>query len=125
MIDTQSVIRILLTIPLAALLGAGLPDFPAALADEQPKVEQECLSYDSACENAPLFVVKPSSGEERACLYKQTQPCPKDKPRGSRQICTDDYNTSPQTRARRCGEGSCGISTAASTKVLPLARQQS
>jgi hypothetical protein len=106
MIDTQSVIRILLTFPLAALLGAGLPDFPAALADEQPKAEQECLSYDSAYENAPLFVVKPSSGEERAYLYKQTQPCPKDKPCGSRQmaylVSGDVVFAGPPNRGFRC-----------------------
>ena len=77
--------RILLILTLVALLAPELPDFPAALADEQPKVEQECLSYDSAYENAPLFVVKTSLGAERAYLYKQTQLCPKDKPCGSRQ----------------------------------------
>ena len=81
----QSVIRILLALPLAALLGAGLPDSSAALGDEQPKVEQECLSYDSVYENAPLFVVTPSLGEERVYLYKQTRPCSKDKACGSRQ----------------------------------------
>jgi len=106
MIDTQSVIRILLTFQLAGLLGAGLPDFSAALADEQPKVEQECLSYDSAYENAPLFVVKPSLREERTYLYKQTQPCPKDKPCGSRQkaylVSGDVVFAGPPNRGFRC-----------------------
>jgi hypothetical protein len=82
--DLPNVRRILLILPLAALLGAG-PTAPPALADEQPKVEQKCLSYDSAYENAPLFVVTTNAGEERAYLYKQTRPCPKDKPCGSRQ----------------------------------------
>ena len=98
--------RILLILPLVALLGAGLPDFPAALADEQPKVEKECLSYDSAYENAPLFVVKTSPGEERAWLYKQTQPCPKEKPCGSRQkaylVSGDVVFAGPPNRGFRC-----------------------
>jgi hypothetical protein len=98
--------RILLILPLVALLGAGLPDFPAALADEQPKVEKECLSYDSAYENAPLFVVKTSPGEERAWLYKQTLPCPKDKPCGSRQkaylVSGDVVFAGPPNRGFRC-----------------------
>ena len=103
---TQSVLRILLTFPLAALLGAGLPDLRAALADEQPKVEQECLSYDSAYENAPLFVVKPSIREERTYLYKQTQPCAKDKPCGSRQkaylVSGDVVFAGPPNQGFRC-----------------------
>lgn len=101
-----TVIRILLTFPLAAMLGAGLPDFQAALADEQPKVEQECLSYDSAYENAPLFNVKPSSGEERVYLYKRTQPCPKEKPCGSRQkpylLSGDVVFAGPPNQGFRC-----------------------
>lgn len=100
------IFRILLTFPLAALLGAGLPDFPSALADEQPKVEQECLSYESAYENAPLFVVKPRSGEERAYLYKRTQLCPKEKPCGSRQkaylVSGDVVFAGPPNRGFRC-----------------------
>jgi hypothetical protein len=98
--------RILLTLPLVALLGAGLPHFAAALADEQPKVEQECLSYDSAYESAPLFVVKTSPGEERAWLYKKTEPCPKDKPCGSRQkaylVSGDVVFAGPPNRGFRC-----------------------
>ncbi len=99
-------IRIFLTFPLVALLRAGLPDFPAALADELPKVEQECLSYDSAYENAPLFVVKPSSGEDRAYLYNQTQPCPKGEQCGSRQkaylVSGDVVFAGPPNRGFRC-----------------------
>jgi len=98
--------RIPLTLTLVAMLGAGLPDFPAALADEQPKVEQECLSYDSAYENAPLFVVKASPGEQRAWLYKKTQPCPKEKPCGSRQkaflVSGDVVFAGPANRGFRC-----------------------
>jgi len=98
--------RILLILSLVALLAAGLPDFPAALADEQPKVEQECLSYDSAYENAPLFVVKTSPGEQRARLYKKTEPCPKDKPCGSRQkaylVSGDVVFAGPPNRGFRC-----------------------
>jgi hypothetical protein len=98
--------RILLTLTLVAMLAAGLPDLPAALADEQPKVEQECLSYESAYENAPLFVVKTSPGEERAWLYKKTEPCPKDKPCGSRQkaylLSGDVVFAGPPNRGFRC-----------------------
>jgi hypothetical protein len=103
--NLPSVSRILLILPLAAMLGGGLPAFPA-LADEQPKVEQECLSYDSAYENAPLFAVKTSSGEARAYLYKQTQPCPKDKPCGSRQkaylVSGNVVFAGPPNRGFRC-----------------------
>ena len=98
--------RILLTLPLVALLAAGLSAFPAALADEQPRVEQECLSYDSAYENAPLFVVKTSPNAQRAWLYKQTQLCPKDKPCGSRQkaylVSGDVVFAGPPNRGFRC-----------------------
>jgi hypothetical protein len=98
--------RVLLTFLLAALLGVIVPNFEAALADEQPKVEQECLSYDSAYENAPLFVVKSDLGAERAYLYKQTQLCPKDKPCGSRQkaylIGGDVVFAGPPNRGFRC-----------------------
>jgi hypothetical protein len=104
--DLPNLSKILLILPLAALLGAGLLDFPAALADEQPKVEQECLSYDSAYENAPLFVVKISSGDEHAWLYNQTQPCPKEKPCGSRQkaylVSGDVVFAGPTNRGFRC-----------------------
>ena len=97
--------RILRILPLAALLGAGPPTFPA-LADEQPKVEQECLSYDSAYENALLFLVRTSAGVERAYLYKQTQLCPKDKPCGSRQkaylVSGDVVFAGPPNRGFRC-----------------------
>jgi hypothetical protein len=103
--NLTSVRRILLILPLAALLGGGPPNFPA-LADEQPKVEQECLSYDTAYENAPLFAVKTSSGEERAWLYKQTQLCPKDKPCGSRQkaylVSGNVVFAGPPNRGFRC-----------------------
>jgi len=98
--------RILPTLWLVALLAAGLPDFPAALADEQPKVEQECLSYDSAYENAPLFAVKTSPNEQRAWLYKKTEACPKDKPCGSRQkaylVSGDAVFAGPPNRGFRC-----------------------
>ena len=98
--------RILLILSLVALVGAGLPDFPAALADEQPKVEKECLSYDSAYENAPLFAVKTGPNEQRAWLYKQTQLCPKDKPCGSRQkaylVSGDVVFAGPPNRGFRC-----------------------
>jgi hypothetical protein len=98
--------RVLLTLLLAALLGVIVPNFEAALADEQPKVEQECLSYDSAYENAPLFVVKSDLGAERAYLYKQTQLCPKDKPCGSRQkaylVGGDVVFAGPLNRGFRC-----------------------
>ena len=98
--------RVLLTFLLAALLGVIVPNFEAALADEQPKVEQECLSYDSAYENAPLFVVKSDLGAERAYLYKQTQLCPKDKPCGSRQkaylVGGDVVFAGPPNRGFRC-----------------------
>jgi len=97
--------RILRILPLAALLGAGPPTFPA-LADEQPKVEQECLSYDSAYENAPLFLVRTSAGVERAYLYKQTQLCPKDKPCASRQkaylVSGNVVFAGPPNRGFRC-----------------------
>jgi hypothetical protein len=106
MIYMQHINRIFLRFSLAVLLGAVLPDFPAALADEQPKVEQECLTYDSAYENAPLFAVKPSSGADRAYLYKQTQPCLKDKPCGSRQkaylVSGDAVFAGPLNRGFRC-----------------------
>ena len=72
------------TLLILALLAAGMPNSPA-LADEQPKVDQECLSYDSAYENAPLFAVKTSPGEDRAWLYKKTQRCPKEEPCASKQ----------------------------------------
>ena len=98
--------RVLLTFLLAVLLGVIAPNFEAALADEQPKVEQECLSYDSAYENAPLFVVKSDLGAERAYLYKQTQLCPKDKPCGSRQkaylVGGDVVFAGPPNRGFRC-----------------------
>ena len=98
--------RVLLTFLLAVLLGVIVPNFEAALADEQPKVEQECLSYDSAYENAPLFVVKSDLGAERAYLYKQTQLCPKDKPCGSRQkaylVSGDVVFAGPLNRGFRC-----------------------
>jgi len=98
--------RILLTLAMVALVGAGLPDFASALADEQPKVEQECLSYDSAYENAPLFAVKTNPGEQRAWLYKKTDPCPKDKPCGSRQkaylVSGDVVFAGPPNRGFRC-----------------------
>ena len=98
--------RVLLTFLLAVLLGVIVPNFEAALADEQPKVEQECLSYDSAYENAPLFVVKSDLGAERAYLYKQTQLCPKDKPCGSRQkaylVGGDVVFAGPPNRGFRC-----------------------
>jgi len=98
--------RVLLTFLLAALLGVIVPNFEAALADEQPKVEPECLSYDSAYENAPLFVVKSDLGAERAYLYKQTQLCPKDKPCGSRQkaylVGGDVVFAGPLNRGFRC-----------------------
>src|ERR1700722_18742103 len=98
--------RFVLTLWLVALLGVGLPDIPAALADEQPKVEQECLSYESAYENAPLFAVKTNPGEERAWLYKKTEPCPKDKPCGSRQkaflVSGDVVFAGPPNRGFRC-----------------------
>ena len=104
--DLPNVSRILLMIPLAALLGVGLPDFPTALADEQPKVEQECLSYDSAYENAPLFEVETSSREGRVYLYKQTQRCPKDEPCGSRQkaylVSGNVVFAGPLNRGFRC-----------------------
>jgi hypothetical protein len=104
--DVRGVSRILLILPLLTLLVAGLPDVPAALADEQPKVEKECLSYDSAYENAPLFVVKVSPGEQRAWLYKQTQLCPKDKLCGSRQkaflVSGDMVFAGPPNRGFRC-----------------------
>ena len=104
--DTQTMIRILLILSLAAILGAGVPAVPAALADGQPKVEQECLSYDSAYENAPLFVVKSSSGEERVYLYKQAQRCPNDKPCGSRQkaylVDADVVFAGPPNQGFRC-----------------------
>jgi hypothetical protein len=98
--------RTLLILPLVAMLAAGLPDFPAALADEQPKLEKECLSYESAYENAPLFVVKTSPNEQRAWLYKKTEPCPKDKPCGSRQkaylLSGDVVFAGPPNRGFRC-----------------------
>jgi hypothetical protein len=104
--DAQIMSRILPTLVLVALLGAGLPEFPAALADEQPKVERECLSYDTAYENAPLFAVKTSPGEQRAWLYKKTEPCPKDKPCGSRQkvylVSGDVVFAGPPNRGFRC-----------------------
>jgi hypothetical protein len=91
---------------LAALLRAELPHFPAVLADEQPKVEQECLSYDSAYENAPLFMVKTSGGEQRVYLYKRTDACAKDKPCGSRQkaylVSGDVVFAGPPNRGFRC-----------------------
>ena len=106
MIDSQHVIRIFLTFLIAVLLEAALPGSPTAFADEQPKVEQECLTYDSAYENAPLFAVKLSSGAERAYLYKQTQLCPKDKPCGSRQktylVSGDVVFAGPPDRRFRC-----------------------
>lgn len=103
---SSSYSRIFLSLPLAALLGAGLPGFPAALAADQPKVEQECLSYDSAYENAPLFQVKPRSGQQRVYLYKETQLCLNDKPCGSRQknyLVTDDVVfAGPPNQGFRC-----------------------
>ncbi len=106
MLDRRRAVRILLTFSLAAMVQAELPDFPAALAGEQPKVEQECLSYDSAYENAPLFVVKPSAGEERTYLYKRTDLCAKDKPCGSRQksylVSGDVVFAGPPNRGFRC-----------------------
>jgi hypothetical protein len=98
--------RVLLTFLLAALPGVIVPNFEAALADEQPKVEQECLSYDSAYENAPLCVVKSDLGAGRAYLYKQTQLCPKDKPCGSSQkaylVGGDVVFAGPPNRGFRC-----------------------
>ena len=85
MIHTPIVFRILLSLLLATLFGAGVPDFTAALADDQPKIEQTCLSYDSAYEIAPLFLIKPSQGEQRVYLYTNTQPCQKAQPCRSRQ----------------------------------------
>jgi hypothetical protein len=86
MIDPQSVLRkTVLTCLIAVLFGAALSDGPKAFADDQPIVEQTCLSYDSAYENAPLFVVTPTSGEDRAYLYKRAKICPKQMPCGWRQ----------------------------------------
>jgi hypothetical protein len=99
-------LRFFLTLSLAVLIEAGLPGTPIALADEQPKVEQECLTYDSAYENAPLFAVKPSSNAERAYLYKQAQPCPEGKPCRSRQkaylVSGDVVFAGPPNRGFRC-----------------------
>jgi hypothetical protein len=100
----------ILVIFLAAMLAASLADLPAMAQEqpeqEQPKMEQECLSYDSAYENAPLFVVTTNSGDARAWLYKQTQLCPKDTPCESRQkaylVGGDVVFAGPPNRGFRC-----------------------
>ena len=93
-------------LPLVALVAAVLPQFPAAFAQEQPKVEQECLSYDSAYENAPLFVVHASAGEQRTYLYRKTRRCPDDKPCELRQkaylVTGDVVFAGPPNRGFRC-----------------------
>lgn len=79
---------------------------PAAFGAEQPKVEAECLSYDSAYENAPLFLVKPEVGQQRVYMYKQTQRCPKDSPCASRQksfvVAGDVVFAGPPNNGFRC-----------------------
>lgn len=93
-------------LPFAALLVAGLPDFSAAFADEQPRAEQECLSYDSAYENAPLFAVKPGAGQARVYLYNRVQHCPNDQPCASRQkaylVSNDVVFAGPPNQGFRC-----------------------
>jgi hypothetical protein len=97
--------RILLISALATMLAVVLAVFPA-LAENQPKAEQECLSYDSAYENAPLFVVTTSSGDARVSLYSQTQLCQKNKPCRSRQkaylVGGDVVFAGPPNRGFRC-----------------------
>ena len=89
------------------VLAAGLADLPA-MAQEQPtaEAEEECLSYDSAYENAPLFAVTTNSGDARVWLYKRTQLCLKDTPCGSRQkvylIGGDAVFAGPPNRGFRC-----------------------
>jgi hypothetical protein len=93
-------------LPLLTLVAAGLRCGAGALAQDQPKAAQQCLSYDSTYENAPLFVVKPDAGEQRAYLYKQTQLCANDKPCGSRQnaylVRGDVVFAGPPNRGFRC-----------------------
>jgi len=98
--------RILLIVAFAAALGAGLPGFSGALAGEQPKVEQECLSYDSVYENAPLFAIKPDAGQQRVYLYTQARRCPNDKPCEAQQkaylVSGDVVFAGPPNRGFRC-----------------------
>lgn len=93
-------------LPFAALLVAGLPDFCAAFADEQPKAAQACLSYDSAYENAPLFAVKSAAGQARVYLYNRTQRCSNDQPCASRQktylVSSDVVFGGPPNQGFRC-----------------------
>jgi hypothetical protein len=49
------------------------------------KAETECVPYDSAYEDAPLFSVKASAGQQRVYLYKEAKRCPGDQACASRQ----------------------------------------
>lgn len=80
--------------------------FSSARAADQPKVEDQCLSYDSAYESAPLFVVKPGAGRHRVYLYRRKQLCPDDKPCAARQkaylVSGDVVFAGPPDRNFRC-----------------------
>ncbi len=98
--------RFVRIVAVATLLAAAPPYFSAAFADEQPKVQQECLSYDSEYENGPLFTVKPGTGSTRVYLYKQTRRCPNDQPCASRQkaylVSNDVVFAGPPNQGFRC-----------------------
>jgi hypothetical protein len=106
MIHTRSVRRPRLTLALAAALVAfGLPP-SNGFADDQPKVESSCLSYDSAYENAPLFTVKPDSGDRRVYFYADAKQCPANQPCPSRQksflVNGDVVFAGPSNNGFRC-----------------------
>ena len=87
------------------MVAAGMADLPA-MAQDQPKAEQDCLSYDAAYENAPLFAVTTNSADARVWLYKRTQLCLKNTPCGSRQkaylVGGDVVFAGPPNRGFRC-----------------------
>ena len=75
-------------------------------AGEQPRVEDTCLSYDSVYENAPLFAIKPSVGQQRIYMYKAARLCAGDTPCASRQksflVAGDIVFAGPLNNGFRC-----------------------
>ena len=66
-------------------LALTMPIVTASSGRAELKVETECVPYDSAYENAPLFKIKPGAGQQRVYLYKEARRCPGDQPCVSRQ----------------------------------------
>ena len=100
--------RVTINTRLLQLLLLALPILlpPVVLAQEQPKVEDTCLSYESEYESAPLFAIKPAAGQQRVYMYKATRLCSNDKPCASRQksflVSGDVVFAGPPDKGFRC-----------------------